>query len=73
MDAKSTPQVEHMQCFVGGKWLDSDKRLEVRNPYTKQLVGTVPLLSAKQVGEAVDALAKAAGGGKWERIKGKNA
>lgn len=57
MDAKVTPQVEHMQCFVGGKWLDSDKRLEVRNPYTKQLVGTVPLLSAKQVGEAVDALA----------------
>ena len=57
MHAVTKPEVEHMQCFVAGEWIDSKERLEVYNPYTKQLVGTVPILTAQQVQQAVDALA----------------
>lgn len=49
--------VEHFKCFVAGEWLDSTNRLEVRNPYTNALVGTVPMLSARQVEQAIDAMA----------------
>lgn len=50
-------EVEHMKCFAAGEWIDSSNRLEVRNPYNNQLVGTVPILTAKQVEQAVDAMA----------------
>jgi putative phosphonoacetaldehyde dehydrogenase len=46
-----------MKCFAAGEWIDSTERMEVYNPYTNELVGTVPQLSAKQVAQAVDALA----------------
>ena len=39
-------EVEHMKCFVAGEWIDSTNRLEVRNPYNNQVVGTVPVLTA---------------------------
>lgn len=57
MNAIVKPKVEHMKCFVAGEWVDSANRTEIRNPYTNELVGTVPKLSAKQVAQAVDALA----------------
>lgn len=57
MHAVTKPEVEHMQCFVAGEWVDSEERLEVHNPYTGQLVGSAPILSARQVQQAVDALA----------------
>jgi putative phosphonoacetaldehyde dehydrogenase len=50
-------EVEHVKCFVAGEWIDSTQRAEVRNPYNNQLVGTVPVLSAKQVADAIDAMA----------------
>lgn len=46
-----------MRCFVAGEWVDSPNRMEVYNPYSNELVGTVPKLNAKQVEQAVDALA----------------
>lgn len=57
MHAMIKPEVEHMKCFVAGEWIDSTERIEVFNPYTNQLVGTVPKLSARQVEDAVAALA----------------
>ncbi|MDE0458150.1 MAG: aldehyde dehydrogenase family protein, partial [Chromatiales bacterium] len=51
------PEAEHMQCFVAGEWVDSSERLEVHNPYTGDLVGSVPILGPDQVERAVDALA----------------
>lgn len=50
-------EVEHMKCFVAGEWIDSTNRIEVHNPYNNQLVGTVPVLSARQVEQAIDAMA----------------
>src|SRR5260221_14508804 len=57
MHAMTKPEVEHVKCYAAGEWIDSTDRIEVYNPYTNQLVGTVPKLSARQVGEAVAALA----------------
>lgn len=57
MHAMIKPEVEHMKCFVAGEWVDSTERIEVFNPYTNQLVGTVPKLTARQVEDAVAALA----------------
>ncbi len=57
MNALVKPAVEYMKCFVAGEWLDSTDRIEVYNPYTGDLVGTAPKLSAEQVAQAVDALA----------------
>jgi putative phosphonoacetaldehyde dehydrogenase len=57
MHAIAKPEVEHVKCFAAGEWIDSTDRIEVYNPFTNQLVGTVPKLSARQVEQAVDALA----------------
>ena len=57
MHAMTKPEAEHMQCFVAGEWVDSSERLEVHNPYTGDLVGSVPILGPDQVERAVDALA----------------
>jgi putative phosphonoacetaldehyde dehydrogenase len=57
MDARARQEVRHVKCFAAGEWIDSSDRIEVHNPYTGELVGTVPRLSAKQVAQAVDAMA----------------
>ena len=57
MQAMTKPEAEHMQCFVAGEWVDSSERLEVHNPYTGDLVGSVPILGPDEVERAVDALA----------------
>lgn len=46
------PTKPHELMRVGGKLVDADERIEVSNPYTGDLVGTVPAASAAQVAEA---------------------
>jgi lactaldehyde dehydrogenase len=43
------------QMFVGGEWVDADERTDVVHPYDGELVGSVPLASADQVDEAIEA------------------
>ncbi len=50
MDAMGSPRHEKMR--IAGKLVDSDKRVEVYNPYTGAVVGTVPRASRKQIADA---------------------
>jgi putative phosphonoacetaldehyde dehydrogenase len=45
-----------LKCFIAGKWVDSDQKIEVTNPYTNEVVGTVPRMSLDDVKKAIDAL-----------------
>ena len=46
----------NLKNLIGGKWVDSDRRIEVTNPYTNEVVGTVPHMGLDQVKEAIDAI-----------------
>jgi len=50
----------HFPCHVGGEPLEREERLLVRYPYTGEVVGSVPSLSAEDVARAI-ALAAAVG------------
>ncbi len=46
------PIKAHEKMRIAGKLVDADERVEVYNPYTGKLVGTVPAANPKQVAEA---------------------
>ena len=50
--APKLPVKAHEKMRMAGKLVDADERIEVRNPYTGALVGTVPAASPAQVAEA---------------------
>ena len=43
---------KHERMRIAGKLVDADERVEVRNPYTNEVVATVPSASPAQVAEA---------------------
>ena len=45
-----------LKNLIGGKWVDSDQKIAVTNPYTNEVVGTVPRMSLDQVKKAIDAI-----------------
>lgn len=49
--------MENLKLYIGGKWIDghSGKVIEVENPATKQIIGTVPRGDAEDVEAAVAA------------------
>jgi len=51
------PSLFRQACAVGGKWIEADsgETLEVRNPASGELVGTVPALGAAETRRAVEA------------------
>jgi putative phosphonoacetaldehyde dehydrogenase len=54
-DKATTPKLvtkPHEKMRIAGKLVDADERIEVRNPYTGEVVGTVPAANPKQVAEA---------------------
>lgn len=55
--------------YLAGAWCDSDSpRLDVENPSTGELIGTVPDSSAADIGTAVGAAARAFRDGPWARL-----
>ncbi|HRD77851.1 MAG TPA: phosphonoacetaldehyde dehydrogenase [Hyphomicrobiaceae bacterium] len=46
------PTKPHEKMRIAGKLVDAEARVEVRNPYTGDVVGTVPAASPAQVAEA---------------------
>jgi phosphonoacetaldehyde dehydrogenase len=46
------PVKSHEKMRIAGKLVDADARVEVRNPYTNQVVATVPAADPRQVAEA---------------------
>jgi phosphonoacetaldehyde dehydrogenase len=47
-----TAAVRHEQMRIAGKRVDTDERVEVINPYTSKVIGTVPAARPDQVREA---------------------
>src|SRR5918997_329270 len=58
VQTKPTADIRHEGMRIAGKRVDVAERIEVVNPYTNQVVGTVPAARAEHVREA---FAKAAG------------
>ena len=46
----------NLKNLIGGQWVDSDRRIEVTNPYTNEVVGTVPHMGLDQVKKTIDAI-----------------
>ena len=62
MDAKTTialrdPALFRRQCYVNGGWIDAadGATLDVDNPATGEIIGTVPALGAEETRSAIDA------------------
>src|SRR3954453_1033608 len=55
------PTLFRQACYVDGKWIEanSGKTIEVRNPATNELIGTVPALGAAETRQAIEAAARA--------------
>jgi succinate-semialdehyde dehydrogenase / glutarate-semialdehyde dehydrogenase len=49
------------QAYIGGRWCDSDSgaTLEVNNPATGEILGTVPMMGASETRRAIEAAKKA--------------
>ncbi|MCE9507659.1 MAG: aldehyde dehydrogenase family protein, partial [Alphaproteobacteria bacterium] len=58
----------HQQAYINGQWVgaDSGKTIEVNNPATGEILGTVPNLGGAETGRAIEA-AEAAWGG-WRSL-----
>ena len=48
------------RLFIGGQWVEGGLRLEVRNKYSGEVVGTIPEARREEVEAAVDAARRAA-------------
>jgi len=44
---------EEYKLLINGKWISGEKRLEVRNPYNQELLGTVPEAGKQQIENAI--------------------
>ena len=62
------PTLLRDRCLVDGRWIDSsnEARIEVKNPADGTVVGTVPILGAEEVRQAIAAAQRALGG--WSRL-----
>jgi succinate-semialdehyde dehydrogenase / glutarate-semialdehyde dehydrogenase len=51
------PNLFRQQCYINGKWVDADsgKTIEVNNPATGEILGTVPSLGATETRRAIEA------------------
>ena len=56
--------------FIGGEWVDStsEERIEVLNPATEEIIGTIPAGTTDDVDQAVAAARKAHEMGQWRRM-----
>ena len=61
MDARTTislgdPTLFRQQCYVNGGWIDarSGDAIEVHNPATREVVGTVPALGREETRAGMD-------------------
>ncbi|TWT82958.1 Lactaldehyde dehydrogenase [Planctomycetes bacterium CA13] len=52
MNGTDSP-IPNYRCYIDGQWVDSDKRIEVRNPANDALFATVPSCSQAQAEQAL--------------------
>lgn len=59
MDETRNPKIElehDLKNLISGEWVDSDSKIEVLNPYTDKVIGTVPRMGLQDVKRAIDGL-----------------
>ena len=51
------PSLFRQQCYINGKWVDADsgKTIDVNNPATGEILGTVPNMGAAETRRAIEA------------------
>src|ERR1700733_14554371 len=66
------PELFRNQAYIGGRWCDADNgaTLEVNNPATGEILGTVPMMGAAETRRAIDAAKNA--WGDWRRKPAKD-
>ena len=59
--ALGDPRLLREQCYIDGSWVEADdgRRLEVTDPATGKVIGSVPRLGAAETRRAIDAAARA--------------
>lgn len=66
LTATPSRSIMDLHCYVAGKRIESDNKLQVRSPYDGRVVGTVSLANAHHAQEAISAALK--GGKKLTRF-----
>lgn len=53
----SDPKLFRQQCFINGQWMDatSGDTIDVTNPATGEVLGTIPKMGAEETKQAIDA------------------
>ncbi|RJR09543.1 NAD-dependent succinate-semialdehyde dehydrogenase [Candidatus Parcubacteria bacterium] len=46
--------MEKYSMYINGEWVQSDKEIEVTNPATEEVIGTVPSISEEQLEQVID-------------------
>jgi succinate-semialdehyde dehydrogenase/glutarate-semialdehyde dehydrogenase len=66
------PDLFRRQAYIGGQWCDADNgaTLEVNNPATGEILGTVPMMGTAETRRAIDAAKNA--WGDWRRKPAKD-
>ena len=54
MNVMNKTDIRHEQMRIGGEKVDTEARLEVRYPYTDEVIGTVPMGTAEHARKAFD-------------------
>src|SRR5690625_6185769 len=59
--ALKNPKLFRQQCYIDGAWLDAEsgKTIEVTNPATGEVLGTVPNMGAAETRRAIEAANRA--------------
>lgn len=65
----SASSLFRQDCYINGKWVSADKNIDVMNPATLDVLGTVPSISKEDVKETIK-LAHAAMEG-WKKLTAK--
>ena len=47
------------KCYINGEWVGNDNTVNVTNPATGEVIGTIPMLSVDQLKDAIDGADKA--------------
>lgn len=53
MHTLNNPQLFQQACFINNQWIANKDTLTVNNPFTGKQIGTVPMLSASDIDQAI--------------------
>ena len=48
------PSLIKDQCYINGKWVGTKETLDVTDPATGEIIGTVPIMGASETREAIE-------------------